>query len=81
MRMVGSADSTFAYMEQIWYQLIYGSMEDNCSNTGDFDPFDNGPRYTIYTYRYTIDVLSIGHIIIGTLGVVLFIVEVNGYLN
>ena len=52
-------------------------MEENCSNNDDFDSFDSGPRYTIYHYRFTIDVLSIGHIIIGTLGVVLFIVEVS----
>ena len=39
--------------------------------------WDSGPPYTVYHYRFTIDVLSIGHIIIGTLGVVLFIVEVS----
>ena len=39
--------------------------------------WDSGPHYTVYHYRFTIDVLSIGHIIIGTLGVVLFIVEVS----
>ena len=54
-------------------------MEENCSNNDDFDSFDSGPRYTIYHYRFTIDVLSIGHIIIGTLGVVVLIVEVSSY--
>ena len=55
-------------------------MEDNCSHSqnGEIEAdWDSGPRYTVYHYRFTIDVLSIGHIIIGTLGVVLFIVEVS----
>ncbi len=53
-------------------------MEDNCSQNGEIEAdWDSGPRYTVYHYRFTIDVLSIGHIIIGTLGVVLFIVEVS----
>ena len=56
------------------------NMEDNCSHSqnGEIEAdWDSGPRYTVYHYRFTIDVLSIGHIIIGTLGVVLFIVEVS----
>ena len=61
--------------------LCCKNMEDNCSQNEATDYESEatwtGPRYTIYHYRFTIDVLSIGHIIIGILGVVLFIVEVS----
>ena len=64
--------------------LCCKNMEDNCSQNeaADYESEAawDGPRYTIYHYRFTIDVLSIGHIIIGILGVVLFIVEVSATL-